>query len=342
MHFTTIDVAIIGAGPIGIFTIFACGLVDLKTCVIDSSQTIGGQCTTLYPQKNIYDIPGFIKITANELIERLTQQASIFRPRYIVNTLITDIYIDNNIFYLYQKNELVTTSASIILATGAGYSLPNKPDISHLEQFENISVFYHVHNVEQYRNKKVVIVGGGDSALDWAIVLSTIAEKVIIIHRRDIFRAANYTARKIQEMSEIMVYNPYIVKEMYGHNGYLQSITIQHIESQAELKLTVDYVLICCGFHAVTEHAIKIRDQNRCIIPIDMAHGAIAVQTHNYATNIPGIYAVGDAASYHGKRKLILCGFSESITAAHSIYKFINNKIKDTQHSTSMKIFHHE
>jgi len=312
------DVAIIGAGPVGLFAVFECGMVGLKCHVIDSLEDIGGQCSALYPEKPIYDIPAYPEIIAQDLIDQLEKQAAPFNPVYSLNQQIVSIS-DNvdNIELLTSKNKKIIVKA-VIIAGGSGSFGPNKPPLKDIEAYEGNSVFYMVRQRSDFAGKDVVIAGGGDSAVDWALSLASIAKSVQLVHRRDKFRAAPESIKRLEKAKsegQIDLVIPYQLKSLEGTNGKLKAINVAD-KNGKERTLKADILLPFYGLSMdlgpISEWDLNLKQQH------------IAVEPTTGQTNKRNIYAIGDIATYSNKLKLILTGFSEAAFAAHDIYKKIN------------------
>lgn len=311
-----IDVAIIGAGPVGLFAVFQCGMLGLKTAVIDALPEIGGQCTALYPEKPIYDIPGFPSVLAGELIDNLEKQAAPFKPDYHLGQQVLRIEKKgkdaSELWHIETSSGTEITAKAIMIAAGAGAFGPNKPPLEGIEQFENKSVFYMVKDRSKFADKNIVIAGGGDSAVDWANSLSDIARKVYVVHRRDKFRAAPENIRQMKEKENIEMIVPAQLKALDGDAVSGLKAVIVHDMDDQERRLEADMLLPFFGLASslgpIAEWGLSIRDN---MIETDPATSM---------TNVGGIYAVGDIAHYPNKLKLILTGFSEVSMAAHHIW----------------------
>lgn len=310
------DVAIIGAGPVGLFAIFQCGMLGLKCHVIDSLSEIGGQCSALYPEKPIYDIPALPEVSAGDLIENLENQAAPFEPYYHLGQQAVSIS-DNDAFKIIRTsldNEI--KAKAVIIAGGAGSFGPNRPPLEGIEQYEGSSVFYMVRRKNDFKDKNVVIAGGGDSAVDWAIALSDVAKSVSLVHRRDKFRAAPESVNKLRELEtagKIDLVVPYQLKELIGDGQTLNSVRVSGKEGDKDVKADV-----LLPFYGLAADLGPILDWK-----LDVDGHTVLVNPSTSETNQKGIYAIGDISSYRNKLKLILTGFSEAAMAVHAIHKQI-------------------
>jgi thioredoxin reductase (NADPH) len=309
----TTDAVIIGAGPVGLFAIFECGMMKIKCHVIDTLEMIGGQCSALYPEKPIYDIPARPNILAQDLVNNLAKQAEPFSPVYHLNQRV------ERIEGIADRRYLVTTSAGtvidtkvIIIAAGVGAFGPNRPPLANIEIFENISVFYYVKRREDFRNKRIVIAGGGDSAVDWAISLSELADKVMVVHRRPKFRAAPESAERLQQIAnagKIELVIPYQLSSLEGENGQLSAVLVETLDGQ-QRRLEADILL---PFFGLSMNLGPIAEWG-----LGLEKNHIAVNPATMQSNVEGIFAIGDIATYTNKLKLILTGFAEAAQAAHT------------------------
>jgi thioredoxin reductase (NADPH) len=311
------DILIIGAGPCGLFTVFEAGLLKLHCHLIDALPCAGGQCAEIYPQKPIYDIPGFPSINAGELIKNLLEQAAPFKPGFTLGERAETIeQLADKTFRLITNRGTIHEAPIIAIAGGLGCFEPRKPPISNITNFEDKGIDYMVRDPEKYRNKKVVIAGGGDSALDWTLFLANIAEEVILVHRREEFRGHLDSVQKIIDLNtagKLKLITNSEVTALNG-NGHLHSVTITHQVDGNKEKET-DYYLPLFG---LTPKLGPIANWN-----LNITKNAIEVNTFDYSTNIPGIYAIGDINTYPGKLKLILCGFHEATLMVQSAFKRI-------------------
>ena len=312
------DVVIIGAGPVGLFAVFECGMLGLSCHVIDSLEEIGGQCTALYPEKPLYDIPAYPEISAVNLIKNLEEQAAPFHPTYHLNQKAVAIRDKDAIVEVQTSKGVWIQAKAVIIAAGAGSFGPNKPPLDNIEDFEGQSVFYMVRQKEDFRGKNVVIAGGGDSAVDWALSLAPIAKRLHLVHRRDKFRASPESVsklRKLQEGGSIELVVPYQLKALKGEGGVLKSVEVVS-EDQSVRSLEADVLL---PFYGLATDLGAIEGWG-----LEIENGHIKTNPTTAETSRPRIYAIGDIASYKDKLKLILTGFSEAAFAAHHIYKQIH------------------
>lgn len=311
------DVVIVGAGPSGLFAVFECGMLGLSCAVFDSLAEIGGQCTALYPEKPIYDIPGFPAVLAGDLIAHLEAQAAPFAPEYYVGQQIVSISKESGFWRVKSSKGVEVQCRAIIIAAGAGAFGPNRPPLEDIEKYEGNGVFYMVRRKEDFRGKRVVIAGGGDSAVDWALSLAPIAEKLYVVHRRDKFRAAPESVRLMDALAikgQIEMVVPYQLHKIKGQGERLTDIVVSTMEGE-ERNLPADVLLPFFGL------AAELGPLAEWGLAIDHKH--ITVDPTTCQTNIEGIYAIGDIAAYKNKLKLILTGFNEGALAAHAIHRQI-------------------
>ncbi|AZL16441.1 NAD(P)/FAD-dependent oxidoreductase [Rickettsiales endosymbiont of Stachyamoeba lipophora] len=314
----TSDVAVIGAGPTGLFAIFELGMLKIKSVVIDALDFVGGQCSALYPEKPIYDIPAHPKIAAQDLIENLKAQAEPFNPQYLFNQQVVNVVKEGEWFTLTTSKNTIVKVKAIIIAGGCGSFGPNRPPLQNIESYEKSSVFYMINKRDIFKDKKVVIAGGGDSAVDWALNLADIAEKIYVVHRRPKFRCAPESADQMYNIAKlsgrIEMVIPYQLDGLLGDNGQLSHVVVKDLEGNTK-NLEADYLL---PFFGLAMELGPIRDWG---LNINKTH--IEVVQNTMSTNVPGIYAIGDIAHYPGKLKLILTGFAEAAHAAYDIYNII-------------------
>lgn len=328
------DVAIIGAGPVGLFAIFECGMLRLKCHVIDALDMIGGQCRALYPEKPIYDIPAYPTILAEDLIQQLEKQAAPFEPVYHLNQRVDAIQqMDSGRFELTTSTGETINTGAIIIAAGVGAFGPNRPPLEGIENYEGHSVHYFIKNREQFRNKKVTIGGGGDSAIDWALSLSEIAEKVTVVHRRPKFRAVPESVARLHELADsgvIDLVTPYQLHALEGEAGQLRKVIVQDLDGNNR-DIASDFLL---PFYGLAMNLGPIASWG-----LNLTHNHITVQQSTSQSSVVGIYAIGDIASYEGKLKLILSGFAEAAQAAHSIRAQLHpDEVFHFEYSTTMGV----
>jgi thioredoxin reductase (NADPH) len=313
------DIIIIGAGPCGLFTVFEAGLLKLKCHLIDALPQPGGQLTEIYPKKPIYDIPGFPEILAGDLIENLMKQAEPFKPTFTLGERAESFEKDENDHFIVTTNRGTVHKAPIVaIAGGLGCFEPRKPPISNIIDFEDKGIEYIVRDPEFYRGKRVVISGGGDSALDWSIFLANgVAEHVTLIHRSTSFRGHLDSVQKVMDMSESGKMRLITSAEVVGLNGSerLDSIVVNIDGIDTPEVLETDHWLPLFGLSP------KLGPLSEWGLNIDK--NSIEVNTFDYSTNVPGLYAIGDINTYPGKLKLILCGFHEATLMVQSAFKRI-------------------
>jgi len=309
------DVAIIGAGPCGLFAVFECGMLKMRTVVIDTLEEIGGQCAALYPEKPIYDIPAHPAIAGAELINRLADQAAPFSPQYLLNQRVERLTPTADGFLLQTSATRTVSAKAVIIAAGAGAFGPNRPPLAGLAGYEaSGGVRYMVTKREEFRGKRVVIAGGGDSAVDWALSLKDVAEKVVVVHRRPKFRAAPESAAQLEAAAargEIEMAIPYQLHGLEGDGSKLDAVVLSTLKGE-EKRVEADHLL---AFFGLSMELGPIADWG-----LGLDHSHIQVDPSTCETNIPGVHAIGDMATYKGKLKLILQGFSEAAMAAHAIH----------------------
>ena len=312
------DILIIGAGPCGLFTVFEAGLLKMRCHLIDSLPHPGGQCTEIYPKKPIYDIPAYPSILAGELTERLMEQIEPFSPGFTLGERAEIVEKDEDGQFVLTTNRGTKHRAPIIaIAAGLGCFEPRKPPIENLTSFEDKGVEYIIKDPEFYRGKKVVISGGGDSALDWTIFLAEgVASEVTLVHRRPSFRGHPDSVQKVLDLAEAGKINLITNAEVVGVSGdeSLNALEVKH-KSEGMMSIATDHWVPLFG---LSPKLGPIAEWN-----LNISKNAIEVDTFDYSTNVPGIYAIGDINTYPGKLKLILCGFHEATLMVQSAYKRI-------------------
>ena len=311
------DILIIGAGPTGLFTVFEAGLLKLKCHLIDALPQPGGQCSELYPKKPIYDIPGFPEILAGDLTSNLLEQGKQFQPGFTLGERAETIGKQEDGSFIVTTNKGTQHHAPIIaIAGGLGSFEPRKPKLEGIENYEDKGLAYFIKDPEVYRNKKVVIAGGGDSALDWSIFLADVASEVTLVHRRNEFRGALDSVESVQELKLLNKINLITPAEITGLHGK------NHLEGVSVTKDGETQILETDAFIPLFGLSPKLGPIGDWGLEIEK--NAIKVDTLDYQTNLPGIYAIGDVNAYEGKLKLILCGFHEATLMCQSAYKRLN------------------
>jgi thioredoxin reductase (NADPH) len=308
------DIAIIGAGPVGLFAVFECGMLKMRTAVIDALDIQGGQCAALYPEKPIYDIPGYPRIDAMALIDRLQEQAAPFKPEYHLGQQVEAVEAMGEGWRLTTSAGARIEARCIFIAAGVGAFGPNRPPLPGIEQYEGKSVFYLVKRRDDFRDKRVVIAGGGDSAVDWANSLAELAAKVYVVHRRPKFRAAPESVAMMERLAaagRIELVVPYHLAGLDGSGGRLSAVAVQTLEGETR-RIEADALLPFFGL------AMNLGPIARWGLALERNH--IKVDPATFETSAKGIHAIGDIASYPGKLKLILTGFAEAAAAAHAAY----------------------
>lgn len=312
------DIIIIGAGPVGLFAVFEAGLLKMRCHLIDVLPQPGGQLTEIYPKKPIYDIPGYPSILASDLVTNLMRQIEPFKPGFSLAERADSLEkLEDGRWCVTTNRGTKHLAPVIFIAGGLGSFEPRKPPISNIADFEERGVEYFVRNPEMFQNQKVVIAGGGDSALDWAIYLANIAKELTLIHRRTEFRGALDSVEKVMHLAEIkkirLVTNAQVVG-LHG-NGKLESIEILH-DTDGNFKIEADHFVPLFG---LTPKLGPIAEWG-----LGVSSNAVEVNTFDYATTTPGIFAIGDINTYTGKLKLILCGFHEATLACQSAFKIMH------------------
>ena len=313
----TTDICIIGAGPVGLFAVFEAGLLKMRCHLIDVLPQVGGQLSEIYPQKPIYDIPGFPTINAQQLVDGLMEQIEPFKPTFSLGERVNQLeQLEDGSFIIQTSDGTVVESKVVVIAGGLGCFEPRKPAIDGLEAFEGRGVAYMIKNPETYRGRRVVLAGGGDSALDWTIFLANIADEVTLIHRGDTFRGSPDSAEKVFELAKEGRINLILqahIKAIRG-NGHLEEVEIIDRNNETVI-IQADYLIPLFGLTpklgAIAEWGLNV-DKS-----------AIMVDTVDYSTNVKGVYAIGDINIYPGKLKLILCGFHEAALMAQSAFKHV-------------------
>ncbi len=326
------DILIIGAGPVGLFTVFEAGLLKLKCHLIDSLPQPGGQLTEIYPKKPIYDIPGYPTVGAGELIDNLMEQIEPFKPQFTLGESAMKIDESTDGGFIVTTNRGTQHKAPIVMiAGGLGVFEPRKPPVENLEKFEDFGVEYIIKDPVYYKNKRVVVAGGGDSALDWSIYLvkNNIVSELSLVHRRSSFRGHLDSVQQVMDLAKEGKINLITEAEVVGvkGNGSVKSVTIRH-KINGDIEKEADHFVPLFGLKPSLG---PIGDWG-----LDIEKNAIKVSVNDYSTNRPGIYAIGDVNHYEGKLKLILCGFHEGTLAVQSAFARIHPDKKNVLKYTTV------
>jgi len=327
------DVLVIGAGPVGLFAVHQLGIIGLKAEVVDNLDKIGGQCIELYPDKPIYDIPAIPECTGESLTKNLIEQIKPFKANFHLNERVQAISKEKNEWKVVTSKEKTFITPNIIIAGGVGSFESRKFLIKDAEKFENNGIFYSVKDKNYFKDKKICIFGGGDTALDWAIELSKISE-VVLVHRRSEFRGAEHNAqivKKLEKEGKLKLKTPFQINSIEGENK-INAITVKNEAGEIE-KIKTDYVL---GFFGLIMKLGPIAEWG-----LNLEKKTIPVNTENFQTNKKGIFAIGDICAYPGKLKLILSGFHEGALAARACFKIAKpNEIYRFEYTTTSKSVH--
>jgi thioredoxin reductase (NADPH) len=309
------DVAIVGAGPVGMFAVFECGMLKLSSVLIDTLGELGGQCAALYPEKPIYDIPAYPSLAAGHLVTQLEAQIAPFNAPRLLNRRVDALEGEAGAFTLRTDKGDTVRARAVVIAAGAGAFGPNRPPLDGLEAYEaSGAVQYYVRRREDFRGRNVVIAGGGDSAVDWALALKDVAARIYVVHRRAKFRAAPETAAQLDAAAaagEVEMVIPYQLHALHGSDGALAEVEVADLDG-ATRRLPADRLL---PFFGLSMDLGPIAQWG-----LDLERHHVAIDPATCETNIPGVFAIGDVATYKGKLKLILQGFSEAAMAAHAIH----------------------
>lgn len=311
------DVLIIGAGPVGLFAVFELGLFDMKCHLIDILDRPGGQCAELYPEKPIYDIPGYPSISAQGLVDRLLEQIAPFQAGFTFNRMVSSLErLDDGSFRVTTDEDEVFEAKVVVIAAGGGSFQPKRPPIPGIENYEGKSVFYSVRRMEDFRDHDLLIVGGGDSALDWTLNLQPVARSVTLVHRRPEFRAAPDSVNKMYALQEMKQLEFHVgqVTGLSGEDGVLRSATIKGPDGEFEVACTR-----LLPFFGLTMKLGPIADWG-----LNLHENLIPVDTEKFETSVPGIFAIGDINWYPGKLKLILSGFHEAALMAQAAKRIVS------------------
>lgn len=322
------DITVIGGGPAGLFTAFYAGMRQASCKIIESLPQLGGQLAALYPEKYIYDVAGFPKIRAQELIDRLKEQLSRFDTEIVLEQTVEKVEKNENNIFELTTNKGIHYSKAIIITAGCGAFQPRKLEVEGAEKYEKTNLHYFVNDMNLFKGKRVLITGGGDSAVDWALMLEPIAEKVTLVHRRDKFRAHEHSVEQLMN-SKVEIKTPYQISELIGETN-IERVVLKHVKEEQTEELEVDDVIVNFGFISSLG---PIQDWG-----LEIEKGSIVVNS-KMETNIPGIYAAGDITTYPGKVKLIAVGFGEAPTAVNNAKSYIDPKARvQPGHSSSMNL----
>ncbi|MBM7694426.1 thioredoxin reductase (NADPH) [Peribacillus deserti] len=324
---TVYDITIIGGGPTGLFTAFYGGMRQASVKIIESLPQLGGQLSALYPEKYIYDVAGFPKVRAQELVDNLKEQMAKFEPTVCLEQAVEKVEKQADGVFKITTNDEIHYSKTIIITAGNGAFQPRRLELDNARQYENKNLHYFIDDLNKFAGQKVVVFGGGDSAVDWALMLEPIAEKVTIVHRRDKFRAHEHSVENLHN-SKVEIKTPYIPAEVIGDENGIKQVVLESAKGEEKEILDVDAVIVNYGFVSslgpIKEWELEI-EKNSIVVNSKME------------TNIPGIYAAGDICTYEGKAKLIATGFGEAPTAVNNAKAYIDPKARvQPLHSTSM------
>jgi ferredoxin/flavodoxin---NADP+ reductase len=324
---TVYDITIIGGGPVGLFTAFYGGMRQASVKIIESLPQLGGQLSALYPEKYIYDVAGFPKIRAQELVNNLKAQMAKFNPVIALEQSVEKLEKQPDGSFKLTTDKEVHYSKTVIVTAGNGAFQPRRLELEGAAKYERQNLHYFIEDLNKFAGKKVVVFGGGDSAVDWALMLEPIAEQVTIVHRRDKFRAHEHSVENLNN-SKVDIKTPYVPDDLVGDENGINQVVIKEVSGEGKVTIDVDDVIVNYGFVSslgpIKEWGLEI-EKNSIVVNSKME------------TNVPGIYAAGDICSYDGKVKLIACGFGEAPTAINNAKSFIDPKAKiQPMHSSSM------
>lgn len=322
------DLIIIGGGPAGMFASFYCGMRQASVTLIESMPQLGGQLTALYPEKYIYDVAGFPKVTAQELVDNLSKQMDLFKPNVRLEEKVTSLEKLDERHFLIKTDKSEYHAKAVIITAGVGAFQPRRLEVEGAEKFEKANLHYFVNDLNRFKGKKVLITGGGDSAVDWALMLEPIAEQVTLVHRRDKFRAHEHSVENLLN-SKVHVVTPTEITGLHGEDT-IAKVTLSHVKTKETQEVEVDDVIVNFGFVSslgpIAEWGINI-ESNSIVVDSRME------------TNIPGIFAAGDITTYPGKLKLIAVGFGEAPTAVNNAKVYIDPDAKlSPGHSSNLKL----
>ena len=314
------DVVIVGAGPVGLFAVFELGLLDIKAHLIDILPKVGGQCAELYPEKPIYDIPGFPVVTGQDLVDNLISQISPLHPTFLFSEMVESLETlgtpEEPRFRLRTDSGTTFTCKAVLIAAGGGSFQPKKPPIAGIDAYDGTAVFYAVRRMEAFRGKRILIVGGGDSALDWALNLQPLAERLTLLHRRDAFRAAPDSVNKMRALVALdeMALEIGQVTALKGEPPALEAALVRHDDgstTEVACNIVLPFFGLTMKLGPIAEWGLNLHEN---LVPVD---------TEKFETSTPGIFAIGDINTYPGKLKLILSGFHEAALAAQKVHRHV-------------------
>nr|WP_145163256.1 NAD(P)/FAD-dependent oxidoreductase [Paenibacillus terrae] len=322
------DLLIIGGGPAGMFASFYCGMRQASVTLIESMPQLGGQLAALYPEKYIYDVAGFPKVTAQELVDNLQKQMDLFQPNVRLEEKVTSLVKQDERHFVVTTDKDEYHSKAVIITAGVGAFEPRRLELEDARKFEKTNLHYFVNDLNRFKGKKVLISGGGDSAVDWALMLEPIAEQVTLIHRRDKFRAHEHSVENLMA-SKVQVVTPTEITALHGEDT-ITKVTLSHVKTKETQEIEVDDVIVNFGFVSslgpISDWGIQI-ESNSIVVDSRME------------TNIPGVFAAGDITTYPGKLKLIAVGFGEAPTAVNNAKVYIDPEAKlSPGHSSNMKL----
>lgn len=327
-HPNLTDIVIVGGGPVGMFAAFYGGMRQASVKIIESMPQLGGQLSALYPEKEIFDVAGYPRVKAQELVDRLREQLDLFKPEICLEEKVLNVRKIEERLFEVTTDRTVHHARAVIITAGVGAFEPRKLELTGAEAYEGVNLHYFVNDMEKFRDKRVLISGGGDSAVDWALMLEPIAASVTLVHRRDKFRAHEHSVEKLKA-SSVNIITPAEIAALSG-DGRIERVTLKHVRSGETTEHEVDAVIVSFGFVSslgpIEEWGLKIDS------------GSIVVDSR-METSIPGIFAAGDIVTYPGKLKLIAVGFGEAPTAINNAKVYIDPNAKlSPGHSSNMKL----
>ncbi|MBO7745204.1 NAD(P)/FAD-dependent oxidoreductase [Paenibacillus sp. MWE-103] len=323
-----VDIAIIGGGPAGMFAAFYGGMRQASVKIIESMPQLGGQLAALYPEKHIYDVAGFPKVTAGELVEQLKQQMALFEPEILLEEKVLEVVKRDERDFAIVTDKTTHYAKSVIITAGVGAFEPRRLELEEAARFEKQNLHYFISDLSRFRGRHVLVSGGGDSAVDWSLMLEPIAASVTLIHRRDKFRAHEHSVENLMK-SSVRVRTPYEIAALSGPDR-IESTTLRHVKTGESEELAIDDVIVNFGFVSALGPIAEWG--------LDIDNGSILVDSR-METSIPGIFAAGDITTYPGKLKLIAVGFGEAPTAINNAKVYVDPTAKlSPGHSSSMKL----